>query len=95
MFFWVAKKSKFLADKKNGDLTEPIPTVLLLCQRAMYIVFLLIYCKLKTNFIANSQIYIIPWGVRLRESVNKRKIEFSFSRLSASTYERVSAYGNV
>ena len=35
------------------------------------------------------------WGVRLRESVNKRKIQFSFSKVSASAYERVSSYGNV
>ena len=34
MFYWVTKNSKFPAT--NGDLTKPIPTVLLLCLRAMY-----------------------------------------------------------
>ena len=57
------------------------------------VIFLLIYCKLKTNFIAKSQLR--TWCVRLRESVNKRKIQFSFSKVSASAYERVSVYGNV
>ena len=39
--------------------------------------------------------YVILRSVHLRESVNKRKIQFSFSKVSASAYERVSAYGNV
>ena len=28
------------------------------------------------------------WDVHLRESINKRKIQFSFSKVSMSTYER-------
>ena len=40
-------------------------------------VFLLIYCEFKTNFIAES---IIIHGVSAYESVNKRKIQSSFSK---------------
>ena len=52
MFYWVAKNSKFPADEWRFHKNET--HVLLLCQRAMCI--LLIYCKLKTNFIAKSQL---------------------------------------
>ena len=75
----------FAADKLKFVKSDPRCSVALL-----KVIFLLIYCKLKTNFIAKSQ-----WCVRLRESVNKRKIQFSFSKVSASAYERVSVYGNV
>ena len=89
MLYWVAKKGKFPADKWRFGQTDPRCSVVLSKNNA----FLLIYCKLKTNFIAKSIYY--TWGVRLRESVNRRKIQFSFSRVSAFAYERVSAYGNV
>ena len=77
--------------RTNGDLTKPIPTVLLLCQRAMY------FCRFITNVrqISLPGVNYHTWGVRLRESVNKRKIQFSFPKVSASAYEGVSAYGNV
>ena len=39
MFYWVAKNSKFPANKWRFDKVDP--TVLLLCQRAMYYVDLL------------------------------------------------------
>ena len=78
----------FAADKLNFVKSDPRCSVALL-----KVIFLLIYCKLKTNFIAKSQLR--TWCVRLRESVNKRKIQFSFSKVSASAYERVSVYGNV
>ena len=64
MFYWVAKNSKFPADKWRFDNTDPHSSVALSKSN----VFLLIYCKLKTNFIAKSQLLI--WGVRLRERVN-------------------------
>ena len=78
----------FAADKLKFVKSDPRCSVALL-----KVMFLLIYCKLKTNFIAKSQLR--TWCVRLRESVNKRKIQFSFSKVSASAYERVSVYGNV
>ena len=78
----------FAADKLKFVKSDPRCSVALL-----KVIFLLIYCKLKTNFIAKSQLH--TWCVRLRESVNKRKIQFSFSKVSVSAYERVSVYGNV
>ena len=78
----------FAADKLKFVKSDPRCSVALL-----KVIFLLIYCKLKTNFIAKSQLR--TWCVRLRESVNKRKIQFSFSKVSASAYERVSIYGIV
>ena len=78
----------FAADKLKFVKSDPRCSVALL-----KVIFLLIYCKLKTNFIAKSQLR--TWCVCLRESVNKRKIQFSFSKVSASAYERVSVYGNV
>ena len=90
MFFWVAKNSKFPVDKWRFEKTDPLSSVALSKSN----VFLLIYCKLKTNFIAKSQL-LNTWGIRLQESLNNRKIQFSFSKVSVSTYERVSAYRNV
>ena len=90
MFYWVAKKGKFPADKWRFDKTDPHYCSVVVSKTN---VILLIYCKLKTNFIAKSQLLYI--GRPLRESVNKRKIQFSFSKVSASAYERVSDYGNV
>ena len=78
----------FAADKLKFVKSDPRCSVALL-----KVIFLLIYCKLKTNFIAKSQLR--TWCVRLGESVNKRKIQFPFSKVSASAYKRVSVYGNV
>ena len=78
----------FAADKLKFVKSDPRCSVALL-----KVIFLLIYCKLKTNFIAKSQLR--TWCVRLRESVNKRKIQLPFSKVSASAYERGSVYGNV
>ena len=64
MFYWVAKNSKFPADKWRFDKTDPHSSVALSKSN----VFLLIYCKLKTNFIAKSQ--LLTWGVSLRDCVN-------------------------
>ena len=89
IFYWVPKSSKFPGDKWRFDNTDPHSSVALSKRN----VFLLIYSKLKTNFMPRVNYY--TWGVHLRKSVNKRKIQFSFSKLSASAYERVSAYGDV
>ena len=81
-FYWVAKSSKFSADKWRFDKTDPHCSVALPKGN----VVLLIYCKLKANFTAKSQ--LLHMGCPLmREPVNKRKIQFSFSKVSASAYE--------
>ena len=48
MSYWAAKNSKFSADKWRYDKTDRHCSVALSKSN----VFLLIYCKLKTNFIA-------------------------------------------
>ena len=52
MFYWVAKNSQFPADKWRFDKTDPHCSVALSKSN----VFLLIYCKLKTNFVAKKQL---------------------------------------
>ena len=52
IFYWVPKSSKFPADKWRFDNTDPHSSV----APSKRNVFLLIYCKLKTNFIAKSQL---------------------------------------
>ena len=52
MFYWVTKNSIFPADKWRFDRTDPHCSVALSKSN----VFLLIHCKLKTNFIAKSQL---------------------------------------
>ena len=52
MFYWVAKNSKFPVDKWRFDKTDPQCSVALSKSN----VFLLIYCKLKTNSMAKSQL---------------------------------------
>ena len=52
MFYWVAKTSKFPANKWRFDKTDPHCSVALSKSN----VFLLIYCKLKTNFMATNQL---------------------------------------
>ena len=52
MFYWVAKNSKFPADKWRFDKTNPHSSVPLSKSN----VFWLIYCKLKINFVAKSQL---------------------------------------
>ena len=90
MFYSVAKKGKFTADKWRFDKTDSHYCSVFLSKTN---VFLLIYCKLRQISLPKVNYY--TWGVRLRESVNKRKIQFSFSKVAAFAYERVSAYGNV
>ena len=55
MFYWVAKNSKFLADNWRFDKIYPHCCVALVKSNT----FLLIYCKLKTNFIAKNQLLYI------------------------------------
>ena len=89
MFHWAAKKGKFSVEKWRFDKTDPHCSVVL----SKTSVLLLIYCKLKTNFIAKSQfLYRCPLT---RERKQKKKIQFSFSKVSASAYKRVSAYRKV
>ena len=56
-------------------------------------VFLLIYCKLKTNSIAKSQLLYMGCPLT-RERKQKKNPIFIFKSVQ-SAYERVSAYGNV
>ena len=79
--------NKFPADKWRLYLTKRIPTVLLSVALSKRNIFLFIYCKLKTNFIAKSQ--LLYRGVRLRESVSKRKIQFQFSIVRVRLRESV------
>ena len=65
MFYWVAKNSKFLTDKWRFDKTD-LHCSVAVCSVAL----LLIYCKLKTNFIAKSQ--LLHTGCRLMR-VHKEK----------------------
>ena len=89
MFYWVAKNSKFPTDKWRFDNTDPDCSVALSKSN----VFVLIYCKLKTNFIARSQ--LLYMGCPLTRECEQKKSQFSFSEVSASAYERLSAYRNV
>ena len=57
--------------RTDKDLTKPIPAVLLLCQRAMY------FFKLKTNFIAKSQLLYIECQPT-RERKQKKNPTFIF-----------------
>ena len=67
MFYWVTKNSKFLAEKWRFDKTDPRSSVALSKSN----VFLLIYCKLKTNFTANSQ--LLYMGCRLTREPKQKK----------------------
>ena len=69
------------------EISSPLPSVAL----SKSDVFL-ICCKLKTNFIAKSQ--LLYMGCPHRRERKQKKLQFSFSTVSASAYERVFAYGN-
>ena len=89
MFYWVAKKGKFPADKWRVDKTDPHCFVALSKSN----VFLLIYCKLKTNFIAKSQLLCMGCPLT-RERKQKKNPIFIFKSVRVRLRERV-AYGNV
>ena len=88
MFYWVAKKGKFPADKWRFDKTDPHYCSVVLSKTNVFLLTDL-------RQISLPRVNYYTWGVRLRESVNKRTIQISFSKVSASAYERVSVYGNV
>ena len=84
MFYWVAKNSKFPMDKWRFDKTDPHCSVALSTSN----VFLLICCKLKTNFIANSQ--ILYMGCLLtRECKQKKNPIFTFKSVRIRLRESV------
>ena len=85
MFDWVAQNSKFPADKWRFDKTDPHCSVALSKSN----VVLLIYCKLKKNFITKNQLLYIRCPL-MREHKQKKNPIFIF-KVSASAY----AYGNV
>ena len=84
ILYWVAKSSKFPAEKWRFDKTDPHSSVALSKSN----VFLLIYCKLKTNFIAKSQ--LLTWGVRrTREPKQKKNPIFIFKSVRVRLRESV------
>ena len=87
MVYWVAQNSKFPADKWRFDKTDLHCSVALSKSN----VVLLIYCKLKKNFITKNQLLYMRCPLT-REHKRKKNPIFIF-KVSASAYERVSAYG--
>ena len=84
MFYCVARNGKFPADKWRFDKTDPH------CSDALSKsnVFLLIYCKLKTNFIAKSQ--LLHMGCPLtRERKQKKNHIFIFRSVRVRLRESV------
>ena len=81
MFYWVAKNGKFPADK--WDLTKPLPTVLSKTNPVF-----LIYCKLKANFIAQSQLLYIGSPLT-RERKQKKNPIFIFKSVRVRLRESV------
>ena len=84
MFYWVAKNSKFPADKWRFDKTEPRCSVALSKSN----VFLLIYCKLKTNFVAKSQLLYMGCPLT-RERKQKKNPIFIFKGVGVRLRESV------
>ena len=73
MFYWVAKNSKFPADKWRFDKTDPHCSVALSKRN----VFLLVYYKLNTNFIAKNQLLYMGCPLT-RERKQKKNPIFIF-----------------
>ena len=69
------------------DFTKPIPTVLFFLSKSNFVDLL----KLKTNFIAKSQLLYMVCSL-MRERKQKKNPIFIFK---VSAYERVSAYESV
>ena len=84
MFHWVAKNSKFPADKWIFDKTEPLCSVALSKRN----VFCLIYYKLKTNFIAKSQLLYVGCPLT-RERKQKKNPIFIFKSVRVRLPESV------
>ena len=83
MFCWVAKNSKFLADKLRFDKTDRHCSVALSKRK----LFLLIYCK-KTNFIAKSQLLYLGCPLT-RERKQKKNPIFIFKSVRFRLRESV------
>ena len=90
MFFWVAKNSKFPADKWRFDTTNPHSSVALSKSN----VFLFIYCKLKTNFIAKSQLLYMECPLT-GERKQKKNPVFIFTSVRVRLRESVRLRGCV
>ena len=84
MFYWVAKKSKFPADKWRFDKADPHCSVAL----SKTNVFLSIYCKLKAYFIAKSQLLYIGFPLT-RELKEKKNPIFIFKSVRVRLRESV------
>ena len=84
MFCWVAYNSKFPADKWRFDKTDPH------CSDALSKsnVFLLIYCKLNTNFTAKSQLLYMGCPLT-RERKQKKNPIFIFKSVRVRLRESV------
>ena len=85
MFYWVAKKGKFPADKWRFDKTDPQYCSVVLSKTN---VFWLIYCKLKTNFIAKSQLLYMGCPLT-RERKQKKNPIFIFKSVRVRLRESV------
>ena len=84
MFYWVAKKGKFPADKWRFDKADPHCSVAL----SKTNVFLLIYCNLKTNVIAKSQLLYMGCPLT-RERKQKKNPIFIFKGVRVRLRESV------
>ena len=83
-FYWVAKNGKFPAEKWRFDKTDPRCSFALSKSN----VFLLIYCKLKINFIAKSQILYMGCPLT-REPKQKKNPIFIFKSVRVRLRESV------
>ena len=84
MFYWVAKNSTFPADKWRFNKTDLHCSVFL----AKSNVLLLICCKFKTNFIANSQLLYMGCPLT-RERKQKKNPLFIFKSVRVRLRESV------
>ena len=84
MFYQVAKIRKFPAERWRFDKTDPHCSVAL----SKSTVFLLIYCKLKTNFITKSQLLYMGCPLS-RERRQKKNPILNFKSVLVHLRERV------
>ena len=82
--YWVAQNSKFPAHKWTFDKTNPHSSVALSKSN----VFLFIYCKLNTNFIAKSQLLHMGYPL-MRERKQKKSPIFIFKSVLVRLRESV------
>ena len=83
-FYWVANNSKFPANKWRFDKTDPHCSVALSNSN----VFLVICCKLKTNFIAKNQLLYVGCPIT-RERKQKKNPIFIFKSVRVRSRESV------